>query len=334
MMRRRGGILLRKLQASQPEAIWRVSGMKRFIFGTVLAAAMPAALSAEVLPLQDGNYWLYRDSKNGGEFEVSVSTPYLIDGKVYWSLKGYVKQRAFGPMAHRILVRNGESGNLYFYNEETEREELLTSFETVDGAWANAPLRECDQESQRQAKPVRYEGGAGVHDKAVQLNYRSFGCADAGIASELYLENIGMLRRSITTIAGPRDFDLVHARVGKTVLSALPSASLEVSAASLEGRDDLEVTLRYLSNVLEPRQLFFATAQEFDFAIKNLDGSEVYRYSNDQQFGPEEHERTIFNGWTWRVRVPKVAAGNYTLEAWITTKDRPVFAGSVKLLVP
>lgn len=308
--------------------------MKRFLFFIAFAAAWPAALSAEILPLQEGNYWLYRDVKNGGEFEISVSTPYVINEKVYWSLKGYVKQKPYGSMSQRILVRNGETGNIYFYNEETEREELLTSFESAEGSWANAPLRECDQESQRQAKPVRYEGGAGVHEKAVQLNYRSFGCADAGTTSELYLENIGMLRRSFTTVAGPRDFDLVHARIGKTVITGLPAASLEVSAAGAEGRPELEITLRYLSNALEPRQLFFPTAQEFDCVIKNLDGSEVYRYSANQEFGPDEHERTVFPGWTWKVHVPQVAAGQYVVEAWITTKERPAFAGSVKILIP
>ncbi len=308
--------------------------MKRFFWFLLVSAALHIALQAEVLPLQDGNYWLYRDMKSGEEFEMSVSTPYFIDGKVYWSLKGYVKQKPYGAMSHRILVRNGESGNLYFYNEETQREELLTSFEVVDGGWANAPLRECDQESQRQEKPQRYEGGIGVYERAVALSYRSFGCADAGTTSEIYVENVGMLRRSISTFAGPRDYDLVHVRLGKGVVTALPAASLEVSAASVEGRPELEVSMRYLSNVRETRKLQFDTAQEFDFVIKNTDGSEVYRYSQDQAFGPEGHERNIFPGWTWRARVPRVESGAYDVEAWVTTKDRPAFAGSVRILIP
>lgn len=308
--------------------------MKQYFCFLMLALASPWASSAQMLPLQEGNYWLYREASRGTEFEMYVTTPYVIDGKVYYSLHGYVRSPLPVPRPRRILVRNAENGNVVFYNEDAQREELLTSFEVVDGGWAHAPLRECDQESQRAPKPVRYEGGVGFFENAVELRYRSFSCADGGTLSEVYRENLGMLRRVVNTLAGPMPFELVHARVGKAVYSGLATANLEVGAVPMEDEGEMEVTFRYLSTVRSERKLQFPTAQEFDFLLRNEAGEVVYQYSNGQEFGPEAHERVIWPGWTWRVRVPKVAPGKYALEGWITTAERPAFAASVEVRIP
>ncbi len=283
------------------------------------------SVQAEPLPLANGNSWTYREAKTGVEFQIRVSQPAYIDGREYHSLSGYVSER--------LWVRYDEHGSLVWWNGEREQDETLLSLEEARGAWWQAPFRPCDQEGQRQNEPGRFEGGAGRYG-TVDVRYRSFGCADEGVELEQFAENIGMLRRVKSSIAGPRHFDLVRARVGKRVIEALPAGNFTVSAASVEGRDYLEVFLRLASNSLEEVTLRFPSAQEYDILLRDSNGAVVYTWSEGLVFAPAEHTTVFYGDWLQRVNVPRPKAGRYTLEAWMTTAERPVFAAAVGITIP
>ncbi len=111
----------------------------------------------------------------------------------------------------------------------------------MDRAWWNAPFRICEQEGQTQPDRLEYKGPAGVIPGSVEVKYRAFGCADAGTEQEIYAENIGMLRRTEQSIAGPRTYELVSARVGKRIIQADQHGRFTVSVQDIPGRKELAI---------------------------------------------------------------------------------------------
>lgn len=294
----------------------------------VLLFSACSLFGAELLPLQSGNSWTYREKTTGQEFTVRVGTPVVMDDRVYYSVSGYVEQRLF--------VRANESGDLVYLDEETGAEQLLTSFAPFEGGWWQAPFRQCDQEGQTLEKRGVHNSDAGRIEQVLEVRFRSFGCADAGVQSEQYAENIGMLRRVIGSIAGPREFNLVYARVGKRVLEALPYGRFTVSVAAGADSDVLTATLRLQTSSPVSLSLQFPSAQEYDLVLKDEAGLVVWKWSDGQVFAEGSHERLVGTEWPVKVEVPRPALDrNYTLQAWLTTAgDVPRFAASTPLPKP
>src|SRR5258706_15480889 len=91
----------------------------------VLAVSTQAA---DFFPLKDGNIWKYRNAATGAQFTVRVTTPTLINDKVYYGLQGYTP----AP----VLVRREEHGQLVQVDRETGVERVLTPVEPVGrGYW-------------------------------------------------------------------------------------------------------------------------------------------------------------------------------------------------------
>jgi len=290
---------------------------------TVLAVCLIGAgslLGADMFPLQTGNTWTFRENATGQEFTVRVSIPIVVNDHAYYSLSGYVEQRVF--------VRRNETGSLVHLDEETGAERLLTSFEPFEGGWWNAPFRQCEQEGKTLEKPGVHDGAAGPILDVQEMRFRSFTCADAGVESEQYAANIGMVRRVVGSIAGPREFNLVYARVGKQIIDALPHGRFSVSVAD-------GATLRLQVNSPVPVNLLFPTAQEYDLVLKDEAGNVVWKWSDGQMFAQAAHERIIGTEWSVKVDVPwPTQEGNYTLQAWLTTAtDAPQFAATAPVRV-
>ncbi len=94
-----------------------------------IAFALSAVASAgEFLPLETGNFWVYRDAQSGHMFTMRVGTPvWLQSGRIYHSLSGYAPGQ--------LLARINEDGHLVAYDEESESERTLTAFTAREGDW-------------------------------------------------------------------------------------------------------------------------------------------------------------------------------------------------------
>ncbi len=287
---------------------------------TLCVLGAGSLLGADLFPLQAGNTWTYREGVTGQEFTVRVGTPIVTNDRVYYSLSGYVEQRLF--------VRMNETGSLVYLDEETGSERLLTSFEPFESGWWNAPFRQCEQEGQTLEKPGEHGGAAGPIRQVQEMRYRTFSCADAGVESEQYAANIGMVRRVVGSIAGPREFNLVYARIGKQIIDALPHGRFTVSIGD-------GARLRLQVNSPLPVNLLFATAQEYELVLKDEAGSVVWKWSDGQMFAQAAHERSVATEWSVKVEVAwPTQEGNYTLQAWLTTAtDAPQFAATVPLRI-
>jgi hypothetical protein len=274
--------------------------------------------AGDFLPLQFGNTWTYRESKTGQEFTVHVSTPILHNGLVYHSLRGYT--------SNKLYVRVNENHDLVYLSEEPDREIPLTSFTPLEGAWWEAPFRPCEQEGQTLEKRSAHDGPGGPFSDVLEMRFRVFSCADAGVVSEQYAENIGMVRRVSTSIAGPLEFNLVYARVGNVVIDASPHARFTVSVVRPAAADFIQVGLRLQLDSALPLTLAFQTSQEYDAVLRDSDGRVVWQWSADRVFAQVEHQRSVNGEWTTSLRVPgsvlpvdESQTQIYSLQAWLTT---------------
>ncbi len=279
---------------------------------------------AEVLPLANGNLWIYREAATGLEFAIRVSEPFYINEQVYYSLSGYAPQR--------LLVRYNAEGALVYYDEENGREGNLTSFAESEGTWWQAPFRPCEQDGQRQRGNYVYEGTAGRFPEAIRVAYRSYGCAQDGVQEEVFADNVGLLRRVHQTPTGTRTFELVYARLGKMEIHGIPSTGFRVTAGEVQNRDVLAVTLRIATTEYGLQRLRFPTAQEWEIEVKDTSGRLVYRWSDGQVFGPAAVEKTFTGQYAQRLDIPKPPPGRYVVEAWMTTAaDTPQYRSAVAI---
>lgn len=277
-----------------------------------LLLPVAAAFGGELLPLQSGNEWTYRDLLSGDSFTVRVGTPLAANQQVYYRLNGYASRA--------LWVRTLADGTLVYLDEEAGAERILTSFED-SGAWAEAPFRPCDQESRLAGPPSPHNGAAGWFTSARKLEYRSFGCADAGVESEVYVPGIGMMQRTVTTAAGPRVYELVSARVGRFVFDAAPATMF--SASLVENPDGrLSAVLRLVLGTSEPVDLYYPDWQEYDFVIWDETGKPIYRWSDGKGFAQASRTRSVSGELHHDVPVElqgPLPDGRYVLEAWLTT---------------
>jgi hypothetical protein len=278
----------------------------------VAIAAGSALPAANFFPLEPGNTWTYRNRLLGDGFTVRIGPPAVINGNIYYALQGYV--------GSDLMVRVDDHDNLVYLDNLTNDERILVWFGPADGRSWFAPYRTCDQESQTQEKRNTYNGPSGEFRNVLDVRFHSF-CADAGTLVEQFAENIGMLRRVEESIAGPRQYDLVYARVGSMVLNALPTGLFSVTLDQPVSTDEAIAVLRLRLNGL-PLKLAFSSAQEFEVVLRDEGGGTVWRWSDGRIFDQATHEQTIFTDWTVAVPVPRPSTQgpkNYTLQAWLTT---------------
>lgn len=305
--------------------------MKRVLTIMIFAAALARTVAAaDLLPLETGNYWTYREDRTGETFTLRVGQPvWMQSGKLYHYLIGYAGEA--------VLARVDETGNLLALDEEAGVENLLTGFGERDGRWWQAPRRRCAQQGQTQEKRTTHDGPGGRWQSVVEVKYRSSACADAGLISEQFAENIGMLRRVVTTIAGPRTFDLIHARIGTQIIETNDRARFSVAVDQSMGLNHLRVTLRLDIGLTPSIRLRFPSAQEFDVALRDATGRIVWQWSEGKFFDQAVREKLIGNTWAQTVSIPRPAGDldGYTIEGWLTTAaGEPKFAATAPLPLP
>jgi hypothetical protein len=281
-----------------------------------IAALLGSSLvAADLFPLTEGNTWIYRDSRTSGTLTISVGTPISLNDQTYYPLTGYVSKQ--------VLVRIDDQNNLVYADPDTGQEAVLTYFSPLDGSWWDAPMRICNSQGQAVDK-----------NGDVEVRYRQGTCADAGDLSERYAANIGMVRRVTESIAGPRQYDLIHAKVGGMVLDTLPYSRFGVTVDQQPGGSSVVAKFYLQVDPSSPVTLHFASGQEYEVVLRSADGTVVWTWSADRIFVQSLHDRTVSGEWTITVAVPRPAAGAYTLQGWLTTiGDTPQFSATIPLTI-
>ncbi len=283
----------------------------RTLFSFLLGAAL--LCGADFFPLQPGNEWTYRSEPGGATTTIRVATTPLVaaDGRVFHRLIGYA--------AEPLWVRVRGDGNLYYFDEESTRDRMLTDFADE----FNAEFRHCTS--------------MGKPEKGGVIAYTS-SCADAGLDREVYQANIGLVERTEQTIAGPKTMKLVAAKVGQWTLGGQDGSLFQVQVARKDATT-LTVTMR-LNAGPAPFKVMFPTGQTYDVVLRDPDGDVVWRWSEGQAFIQVVREEEVTEaGLRYAVDVPLALQlprpwkdGVYTVEAWLTAgPSGREFAGSARL---
>ena len=272
-----------------------------------------SASAIDYFPLAAGHTWTYRDAKSGHEFTVRVDTPVMRNDKVYYPLTGYADEQ--------VLVRRGETTDLVYLNDALGREEVLTQFNLSGAAWP-APKRGCYHEGMLGGYASDHDGPVGPFRDVFPITYRAFGCADTGVQAEQFAPSIGMVRRVVGSIAGPRTYDLVYARVGGIAIEMPVHGRFTTAVSSATEAEELEVTLRLQTGPGPAIRLQFPSTQEYDIAVRDENGRRVWVWSADKLFAQGARERVVAGEWTAKVQIPRPALrGGYVVEAWLTTDE-------------
>jgi len=147
----------------------------------------------------------------------------------------------------------------------------------------------------------------------------------------LFVENMGMVRRVVTTIAGPRSYDPVSARIGKMTLTAWSGSMFRVTTEVERGVARVKLELS-LTGGAAPIRLKYPSSQQFDMEVRNEAGEVVYRWSSDKLFLPFVQERTV-SMLQYEVEVPieDLRSGLYKVTGWLTAgESRREFSGSTE----
>jgi hypothetical protein len=303
------------------------------MFGAVLTAQT-------YLPLDAGNQWVYRSSGPGTPvtFVVTVEKTETIGGKTWSYITGL-------PGFLGLWLRNAEGDGIWMLDPDTKAEKRYVNVNGPVGQPFPTAVDPCNSESQVVTREGRYSGPVGEFNNALMVQYTYGGCADAGLDSDIFLESVGVLRRSIQTIAGPRHFDLVYARLGSSTVITGPEVSFTLAL-------DKAIYVANLMPPIDPRQavptmaariswrnstgdavpMEFPDGQTFEMVIWSSEGRPVWRWSDGKAFtqafrsekwGPGERN------WVEAVLLadPRAAGvsdrplpeGRYLLEAYLTT---------------
>lgn len=284
-------------------------------------AALKLLSAADALPLATGNEWTLK-SETGQQLQVRVGRILLLkDNETYFPVTGYRAQNAW-------LRRDG-NGELQWLNMDNDVPELITRFDAERGTYTTN-LSACVQHAAVDRKRVPWK-----QFEALRIEY-SGGCPDNTINEELYVENLGLVRRVVTTFAGPVTYDLVAAKVGNLVYGEQAGALFDVGlpAGTLKSNTPIRVSLMLSTRNSDPIRLLFSSGQQYEFKLINSAGEVVWIWSKDRVFTAGVSEELVANRrWEQAIFIEGVAPGVYTFEGSLTNSGPYRFASSTTVRI-
>jgi len=303
----------------------------------LLACGTAAAAGPDYLPLYPGSRWVYRCSGTTCPQDVpplEALRSAEAGGRIYSVVRWFSRQEAW--------LRVDDAGALWHYDPQTRQERRWYAFQTAEGQGYETSIDPCSPAARVSSRAFRYQGPLGSFDNALQIAYPPGGCADAGLTEEIFAPGIGLLRRTETTIAGPRAFELAYALIGNATehggsqVAFVLSLDQSLYTAS-GGVPQMSARLTLRNSAAEPLVLRFASGQIYDLAIKNERGDTLLRWSDGKGFTQALQDITVAPGAEKNsvILLPlagKTGAplppGRYTAEAWLTTTGQPAYAAS------
>jgi hypothetical protein len=196
------------------------------VFGRALASVFAAAAAAvaagpDYFPLHQGNQWVYRCSGACAE-PLAVAE---IAGTAYLHGRWYSHYRGLGTAA---WLRQDAEGSVWAFDPATGTESRWYAFSASEGQGYATTLDPCSTRAAMASRAYAYQGPAGVFPETLRLVY-SGPCVDAGLTEEVFYRWTGLMRRTETTVAGPRTWELIYARTGGVTVRSAPELSVSLT---------------------------------------------------------------------------------------------------------
>lgn len=284
---------------------------------------------AQYFPLEVGNQWIYRVDE-GPVKEVRMAE---VVGREAWNGREYFVYRGIQGEQSRIrLTANNELAQ----RNADGSESLWADFNAGEGTSFATGLDGCTGRGKVESRTAKAEVLNRAWENGIRVSYAAAGCADAGVSEDLYVPGLGLAERTYQSFTGPRRYKLTYSRIGNATVIAGGESSFRVnlSQRSYPARAPLQVRMTLENGTKEPLTLRFRSGQSFDFAVRDASGATVYTWSANKRFTAEAREVTVTGEKNWtaaeEVQLP---AGEYVLEAWLTTEGKPVFRAQVPMTI-
>lgn len=292
-----------------------------------MAAPAAVALPSFYFPLDTGNTWVYRAAGPAGVLTKTV----VVTGTE--EVKGVRYAVVDGLFGNGALVRQDETGRLLVYDIFTNEEHLWIPLGDAEGTNFTTAAVDCTGTGTVGSRSYVHDGPIGHYTTAIEVNYVP-SCADAGMTREVFLPWVGLLQRVETTIAGPRQWDLVYTSVGGNLFANASGLEFTLTLDQPSYKTDATILARFaLRNWRAPSnpvELNFSSGQEYDVVIRDEKGAEVYRWSDGRFFAQFVHTITVSVEKNWVVPIALgklnggkgLAAGRYSAEVFLTSASQ------------
>ncbi len=298
--------------------------MRNLFLSLLAGATLLAQAPSDFIPLQVGNQWVYQVSRQE-PIVASITQTSESAGRTYFVYSG---------LDGNQLTRLDSDGDLVMFDSSTATERVVIAKNGVITPFSDA----CNQTGRVVSTDASYNGPIGVFSGGlIEVEYTPGSCADAGILREFYLPYIGLVQRTIETIAGPRTYDLVYARLGgvTVVTGTETSFSLALDHSSYEALSTARarLSLRHVGDA--PLKLNFPSGQEFDIVVRNDNGDPVWIWSKGKLFTQEVHSIEVNGEQNWVPVIPLegIPPGSYHAEAFLTNAEPPTYTATVPFTI-
>lgn len=300
--------------------------MKQSFTLLLFSLASLLAHAQDYFPLVPGSSWVYRQTSGVGGVSlltIRLGDPTRIAGKTYHRLQGYT--------ANEILIRGDDNGNFVYWDDAAHTDAAFLLFDGLEFASFVTP---CGQRGRTDGRLSDYKGPIGYFEGARTIRYTPGMCADAGLTSEVFVPNLGLVRRTQTSFTGERTVELVYAQIGG--ITYLNDAALSFSIAVTPLGREFTARLVLNNRTENPLLLQFSSGQIYDFIVRNDKGEAVYRWSADRQFTLALKRLRIAGEEVWQetIAADKLPPGNYSIEGFLVNIDGKKFTATANLSLP
>ena len=290
--------------------------------GILLASALDAQ-TPEYFPLEVGNTWLYKATTIVGTQPLQLSTTYQamrVTGMERIGDQYYFDVSYFGRDV--LLREDAATGNVFVYDRTAGAESLWVPLGLPVNTSFSSSLDPCSPQGQIVSRTDTIGVPLGAFTDEIQVKFQNT-CKDAGITTQYYAPNVGLIRQDQSSFAGPLLYRLIYYRVGDRT-AAVPEVSFTAAVDSpvyVPG-NLLAARLTLRNSGTDGVSLHFASGQSFELKILNDKGESAYTWSSDKSFVMIARDEMLAPGeLTYGVTVPLAGmpAGHYIMQAYLTT---------------
>jgi len=303
--------------------------MQLFLLLTLVSLGTAAIAAQDYFPLIPGSEWTYRSDSTDETLRLEIGDLTVVNGKQYHFLRGYSN--------NDLRVRQSDT-SLFIYLDAADGTEKVL-FDLSGGEFAS-PATICQQKGRTEKEVTTYSGPLGSFSGAKTVAYLPGLCSDTGLTREFFVPSLGLVRRTVTTFIGERNFDLIYAQIGGITYLSEPASTFGLSVTPVPGvrpagsRLSARLTLNHkLADVLTLR---FTSGQIFDFQLRNERGEGVYTWSADKIF-ITALQTVVVKGersWTELIPVASLPAGTYSLEGKLVNTEGGRFSATATFKLP
>jgi hypothetical protein len=160
------------------------------------------AQPADYFPLAVGNTWLYKANTIVGTEPLQLNTTYQTVRVTGTESIGDLQYFDVSYFGRDVLLReDAATSNVFFYDRATGAESVWVPLGLPAGSNFSSSLDPCSPQGQIVSRTETIGVPLGAFTDEIHANFQP-SCADAGVTSQYYAPNVGLIRQDQSSFAG------------------------------------------------------------------------------------------------------------------------------------